>query len=82
MATDVIALEAAHEQNAQAIAHLQRAIDQLAQQQALHTQALLHAIQGKWDAAQFGAHSAEAVLVALNPALQGKVDAVPFDPDR
>ena len=82
MATDVVSLEAAHEQHAQAIANLQRAIDQLAQQQALHTQALLHAIRGKWDAAQFGPQSAEAVLVALNPALQGKVDAVPFERGR
>jgi hypothetical protein len=80
MAIDVIALQAAHQEHAQAIAHLQRAIDQLAQQQALFTQALLLAIRGRWDAAQFGPQSTEAILVALNPALQGKVNAVPFDP--
>jgi hypothetical protein len=82
MAIDVTALQASQEQHAEAIAHLQRAIELLAQQQALHAQALLHAIQGKWDAAQFGPESAEAVLVALNPALQGKVDAVPFEGRR
>ena len=82
MAIELTALQAAHDEHAQAIAHLQRAIDQLTQQQALQAQALLNAIRGKWDAAQFGPQSAEAILVALNPALQGKVDAVPFDPGR
>ena len=80
MALDVSAFQAAHQQHAQAIANLQRAIDQLAQQQALCTEAILHAVRGQWDAAQFGPQSVEAVLVALNPALHGKVDAVPFDP--
>ena len=61
MAIELTALQAAHEEQAQA---------------------LLNAIRGKWDAAQFGPQSAEAILVALNPALQGKVDAVPFDPGR
>jgi hypothetical protein len=78
MATDVSALRATNEEQAQVIADLQRAIDQLQQQQALQTQALLHAIRGEWDAAQFGAESAEAFLVALNPGLQGKVNAIPF----
>ena len=78
MALDVAALQAANQQQAQTIAHLQRAIDQLQQQQALQAQALLHAIRGEWDAAQFGPESAEACLVALNPALQGKVNAIPF----
>jgi endonuclease/exonuclease/phosphatase family metal-dependent hydrolase len=82
MAPDVTALQAAHEQHEQAIANLQRAIEQLAQQQALITEAILHAVRGKWDAAQFGPYSVESVLVALNPALQGKVDAVPFDLTR
>jgi hypothetical protein len=80
MAIDVIALQAAHQEHAQAIADLQRAIDQLAQQQALLSQALLLAVRGRWDAPQFGAQSTEAMLVAMNPAWQGKVDAVPFDP--
>jgi hypothetical protein len=78
MAIDVSALQAANQQQAVAIAHLQRAIDALQQQQALQTQALLHAIRGEWDAAQYGSHSAEAFLVALNPGLQGKVNAIPF----
>jgi len=82
MAIDVSALKASQEQHARAIALLQRAIDQLAQQQALQGEALRHVIQGQWDAAQFGQHSAESVLVALNPALQGKVDAVPFEGGR
>jgi hypothetical protein len=82
MALDISALQAGQQQHAQAIANLQRAVDQLAQQQALFTQALLHAVRGKWDAAEFGPQSVEAVLVALNPALQGKVEAVPFDRGR
>lgn len=79
MAIDVTALQASHQQQAQAIANLQRAIDQLAQQQALFTQAILHLVRGHWDAAQYGPHSVESVLVALNPTLQGKVDAIAFD---
>jgi hypothetical protein len=78
MAIDVSALQVANQQLIEAIANMQRAIDQLQQQQALQTQALLHAIRGEWDAAQFGAESAEAFVVALNPGLQGKVNAVPF----
>ena len=59
-----------------------RAVDQLQQQQALQTQALLNAIRGQWDAAQFGMQSVESILVALNPNLHGKVHAVPFGPTR
>jgi hypothetical protein len=82
MAIDVAALQEAHQQHAEAIADLQRAVDQLAQQQALCTEAILHLVRGMWDAPQFGPQSVEAVLVALNPALQGKVAAVPFDGAR
>jgi hypothetical protein len=80
MATDVDALQIANEELAQAVANIQRSLDQLQQQQALLTQALLNAIRGRWDAAQFGAQSVEAIIVSLNPALQGKVNAVPFVP--
>jgi len=48
----------------------------------LQAQAILNAIRGQWDAAQFGPQSVEAILVALNPGLQGKVNAIPFDPGR
>lgn len=73
---------ATHEDLALALANMQRAVDQLQQQQALQTQALLNAIRGQWDAAQFGLHSVEAILVALNPGLQGKVGAIPFGDGR
>jgi hypothetical protein len=79
MAPDVLALQTANQELADAVANLQRAIDQIQQQQALHTQALLDIIRGQWDAAQFGAESVEAILVALNPSLQGKVHAIPFE---
>jgi hypothetical protein len=82
MATDVSALETANQELAQAVANMQRAVDQLQQQQALQTQAILNAIRGQWDAAQFGTQSVEAILVALNPGLQGKVHAVPFGRGR
>jgi len=82
MATDVVALQTANEELAQVVANMQRALDQLQEQQALQTQALLNAIRGRWDAAQNGPQSVEAILVALNPGLQGKVEAVPFDPGR
>ena len=78
MATDVVALQTANEELAEAVANIQRAIDQLQQQQALVIQALLNVIRAQWDAAQYGTQSAESVLVALNPALQGKVNPVPF----
>jgi hypothetical protein len=82
MATDVIALQTANRELAQAVANMQRALDQLQEQQALQTQALLNAIRGRWDAAQHGPQSVESILVALNPGLQGKVEAVPFVPGR
>jgi hypothetical protein len=78
MTTDVIALQTANEELAQAVANLQRAVDQMQQQQSLLELALLNTIRGQWDAAQHGAQSAEAALVARNPVLQGKVKAVPF----
>jgi hypothetical protein len=82
MATDVVSLQTANDELAQVVANQQRALDQLQVQYALHTQALLNAIRGRWDAAQHGPQSVEAILVALNPELQGKVEAVPFDPGR
>jgi chromosome segregation ATPase len=82
MATQVVALQTANQDLAQAVADMQRTVDQLQQQQALQTQALLNAIRGRWDAAQNGPQSVEAILVALNPGLQGKVGAVPFVPGR
>lgn len=82
MAIDVVALQTRNEELAQAVANMQRALDQLQQQQALQTQALLNAIRGRWDAAQNGPQSVEAILVALNPGLQGKVEAIPFVPGR
>jgi hypothetical protein len=79
MATDVItALQTAIQDLAQAVANMQRAVDQLQQEQALQTQAILNTIRGRWDAAQNGPQSAEAVLVALSPNLAGKVNAIPF----
>ncbi len=82
MPADVIALQTANQELADALANLQRAVDQIQQQQALQTQALLNAIRGQWDAAQFGPQSVEAILVALNPSLQGKVNPVPFEHTR
>ncbi len=82
MATDVTALETANQELAQAVANMQRAVDQLQQEHTLQTQAILNTIRGRWDAAQNGAQSAEAILVALSPNLQGKVNAVPFVPGR
>jgi len=78
MATHVDALQTPNHELVETLANLQRSMDQLQQQQALLSQALLNAIRGQWDAAQFGLHSTEAILVSLNPALQGKVNAVPF----
>jgi hypothetical protein len=82
MATEVVAYQTSNEELAQAIANIQLTLDQTREQQALLAQALLNAIRGRWDAAQNGAQSVEAILVALNPGLQGKVEAVPFDPGR
>jgi hypothetical protein len=82
MASDVLAPPTANQELLDAIAHLQCSLDQLQQQHALVTQALLNVIRAQWDAAQFGPQSAEAILVALNPSLQGKVNAVPFGAGR
>jgi predicted nucleic acid-binding Zn ribbon protein len=79
MASDVIALETEDEELRQAVANMQRAVDQMQQQLSLLELALLNTIRGQWDAAQHGPQSAEAALVARNPGLQGKVHAVPFD---
>jgi hypothetical protein len=80
MSSDVIAPQAANQDLA--LANIQRTIDQLQQQHALVVQALLNVIRAQWDSAQYGTQSAEAILVALNPALQGKVKPVPFDQGR
>ena len=79
MATDVYALETANQELAQAVANMQRAVDQMQQQLSLLELAALNTIRGQWDAARFGSQSAEAALVARNPGLQGKVHAVPFE---
>ena len=73
MATDVYALETANQELAQAVANMQRAVDQMQQQLSLLELAALNTIRGQWDAARFGSQSAEAALVARNPGLQGKV---------
>jgi hypothetical protein len=82
MASELITQRTVDHDLAQAVADMQRAVDELRQQQALQAQAILNAIRGQWDAAQFGPQSVEAILVALNPGLQGKVNAIPFDPGR
>ena len=83
MACDVpTGLQTTVQELAQAVANMQRAVDQLQQEHTLQTQAILNTIRGRWDAAQNGAQSAEAILVALSPNLQGKVNAVPFVPGR
>jgi hypothetical protein len=82
MATETVTPQTTGHDLAQAVADIQCAVDELRQQQALQVQAILNAIRGQWDAAQFGPQSVEAILVALNPGLQGKVNAVPFDPGR
>lgn len=79
MATDEVTLKLGDRELAETVANMQRAIDQMQQQQALQLQALLNAARGQWDAARFGTQSVEAILVALNPSLQGKVHVVPFD---
>lgn len=48
-------------------------ITQLQNQQALQTQALVNALEGRWT----GADSVEAILYALNPALQGTLTPDP-----
>ncbi|MBV8715646.1 MAG: hypothetical protein JO020_29615 [Chloroflexi bacterium] len=81
MATDVSTLQANHEL-ADALANIQRAMDQVQQQHALLIQAFVNASRGQWDAARYGTQSVEAILVALNPSLQGKVHTAPFDQDQ
>jgi len=78
MAADLATLEIANQELAEALANMQRAVDQLQQQQALYTQALLNAVRGRWDAARYGSQSVEAILVALNPSLHGKVNPIRF----
>jgi hypothetical protein len=82
MAVDVLALQTAYQELAEAVANIQRAVDQIQQEQALQTQALLNAVRGQWDAARYGTQSVEAILVALSPSLQGKVDAIAFEGGR
>ena len=83
MATELITgLQTTVQELAQAVANMQRAVDQVQQEQALQTQAILNTIRGRWDAAQNGPQSAEAILVALSPNLAGKVNAIPFVPGR
>lgn len=48
-------------------------ITQLQSQQALQTQALINALEGRW----VGANSVEAILYALNPGLQGTLTPDP-----
>ena len=79
MATDVFALTLRNQELETAVANMQRAVDQMQVQHALLVQALLNAARGQWAAAQFGLDSVEAMLVAINPALHGKVHAVPFE---
>ena len=78
MATDVSALQIANQELSDAVANIQRAMDQVQQQHALLIQALVNATRGQWDAARYGPQSVEAILVALNPSLQGKVHTAPF----
>jgi len=79
MPPDVLQLKLANQELSEAMANMQRAIDQMQLQHALYAHALLNATRGRWDAARFGTESVEAILVAMNPALQGKVHALPFD---
>jgi hypothetical protein len=79
MALDVLALQTAYHELAEVVANQQRAIDQTVQRQTLLTQALVFASRGQWHAARYGSQSVEAILVAISPSLQGKVDAVPFE---
>lgn len=59
-------------------------IDQLRTQQGLNTKLSAYILAGQWDAATYGAQSAEAVLYALSPDLYaqhkaGTYTARPFD---
>jgi hypothetical protein len=79
MSTDVSALSTTNAEIAQTLANMQRTLDQLQQQQTLLAQAVLNVIRGRWDAAQFGTQSVESFVVAFDPALHGKVEAVRFE---
>lgn len=48
-------------------------ITQLQQQQALQTQALINALEGRWT----GADSVEAIVYALNPEVEGTLTPDP-----
>jgi hypothetical protein len=76
MATDVASLTLAYQELARAVASMQRTLDEMQLKHALLAQALLNARRGQWESAQFGRDSVEAMLVAINPALHGKIDAV------
>jgi len=81
MAIDVTNLHSSEASDPQLTALLQRILvrlDEQAQFQALLAEAIKLLIQGRWDAAQYGSQSVEALLVAYNPADQGKVDPIPF----
>jgi hypothetical protein len=77
---DISALQTTNDDLAQALANMQQTLDQVQQHQALLARAMLNAIRGRWAAAEFGTQSVESMLVALDPALHGKVEAVRFDP--
>ena len=69
MAIDVTNLHSSEESDAQLSALLQRILvrlDEQAQFQALLAEAIKLLIQGRWDAAQYGPQSVEALLVAYN----------------
>jgi hypothetical protein len=82
MAVDVLALQTAYHELAEAVANIQRGIDQTQQRQALLAQALFYAACGQWYAAVHGSQSVEAILVAISPSWQGKFSGVPFEGRR
>jgi len=82
MATEMLTVQAENLELKQALASMQRTLDQLQQQHGLLLQAIVNMVRGRWDAAQFGTQSVESDVVALNPALHGKVHAVPFGSGR
>jgi hypothetical protein len=62
----------------QALAVMQHSLDQLKLQHGLLIDAFVNVVEGRWDAAQFGNRSVEADVVSMNPALQGKLNPIPF----
>jgi hypothetical protein len=62
----------------QALAVMQQSLDQLKLQHGLLIDAFVNVVEGRWDAAQFGNRSVEADVVSMNPALQGKLQPIPF----